>query len=230
MKAEFDNFIVPTTDRRKFLIALLFGSAAAIAAWRQPRQGLNLLGNHKLEDLLPKTIGQWKYVAASGVVVPPKDQMVETLYSEVLTRIYWDGQNSPIMLLMAQSANQTGFLQVHRPETCYTASGFRISAVSPHPIRLGASTLQANSLEATANGSTEHIVYWTRVGDRIPANWTEQKLAVAEQNLRGVIPDAILVRVSCATADGEAARATIDKFIRSMLSSVPANRRSVFIV
>jgi EpsI family protein len=230
MKAEFEMFRTPVTDRRKFLIALLFGSAAAVAAWRQPRKGLNLLGNQKLEDLLPKTIGQWKYVAASGVVVPPKDQMVETLYSEVLTRIYWDGQNSPIMLLMAQSANQTGFLQVHRPETCYTASGFRISAVSPHPIRLGTKTLPANSLEATANGSTEHIVYWTRVGDRIPANWTEQKVAVAEQNLRGVIPDAILVRVSCATADGEAARATIDKFIRSMLSSVPANRRSVFIV
>jgi len=67
------------------------------------------------------------------------------------------------------------------------------------------------------------------VGNKMPMSWKEQKLAVAEQNLRGVIPDAILVRVSTISNDADAARASIDNFIRAMIASVPANMRSVFL-
>jgi EpsI family protein len=229
MKPELNRFDAPITDRRKFLLALLFGSAAAIAAWRQPNRRLDRLGSKKLEDLVPKTIGRWNYVAASGLVVPPNDQLADTLYSQVLTRVYWDGQNSPMMLLIAQSSDQTGFLQVHRPETCYTASGYRISSVFRHPIALGTKVLAANGMEATANGPTEHVIYWTRVGDRIPPNWTQQKLAVAEQNLRGVVPDAILVRVSMVGEDAMATKSQIDEFVRAMLKSIPSRMQSVFI-
>jgi len=85
-------------------------------------------------------------------------------------------------------------------------------------------------MDATAGGPTEHVVYWTRVGNRMPASWKEQKLAVAEQNLEGIIPDAILVRVSTVTDDAEAGRAAIDNFVRALLGAIPSNRRSVFIV
>jgi EpsI family protein len=152
------------------------------------------------------------------------------LYSQLLTRVYSDGDNPPVMLLIAQSGNQTGVLQVHRPETCYTAGGFTISSLAPHAIPLGSSILRANSMEATAEGSTEHVIYWTRVGDRIPSSWKDQKIAVAEQNLRGIIPDAILVRVSTISADPAGARATLDAFTRMLIGSIPPARRSVFIV
>jgi EpsI family protein len=134
------------------------------------------------------------------------------------------------MLLIAQSGSQTGILQVHRPETCYTAGGYAISPLSPHSIRIGSSILQANSLDATAEGVTEHVLYWTRVGDRVPASWRDQKIAVAEQNLRGVIPDAILVRISTVSNDPGGARASLDAFARALVNSVPPERRSVFIV
>jgi EpsI family protein len=230
VKPVFDSFTEPTTDRRKFLVGLLFCAAGGIAAWRKPDERLDYLGRAKLEDVLPRKIGRWDFVAASGLVVPPNDQLVQALYSQLLTRVYWDGQNAPIMLLAAQSASQTGFLQIHRPETCYTAGGYQISAVAPHPIQVGPAIIPANSMNASAGGPTEHVIYWTRIGNQMPSSWKQQKLAVAEQNLQGVIPDAILVRVSTVSNDGAIARATIDGFVRAMIESVPANLRPVFVV
>jgi EpsI family protein len=229
MKASFGSFAEPAIDRRKLLTGLLFCSAAGLAVWRTPRRKLDYLGRNQLERIIPKTIGRWNFVAASGLVIPPNDQLVQTLYSQLLTRVYWDGTNPPVMLLMAQSGSQTGFLQIHRPETCYTAGGYRISAVTPYRIDLGTQSFTANSMDADSGGPVEHVVYWTRVGNQMPASWEDQKLAVAEQNLRGVIPDAILVRLSVVSNDGAAARASIDEFVRQMFGAVPRNMRSVLV-
>jgi EpsI family protein len=229
MKAEFEHFGEPRTDRRKFLVGLLFCSAAGIAAWGKPHTHLDYLGSQKLDDLVPKSIGPWTFVRASGLVVPPPDKLSQALYSQVLTRVYSYGEAS-IMLLLAQSGGQTGFLQVHRPEICYTAGGYQILSVAPHVIEAGQTVIPAISLDAsTEGGPVEHIIYWTRVGKRMPTSWREQKLAVAEQNLQGIIPDAILVRVSTVSNSGEAARATIDAFIRELLAALPAHRRAVLV-
>ena len=224
-----DGFAEPVTDRRKFLTGLLFCSAAGIAAWRQPYEKIDYLGGNKLEDIVPKTIGRWKFQTASGLVVPPEDQLLQALYSQLLTRVYWDGQNPPIMLLMAQAGSQTGFLQVHRPEFCYTAGGYQITPLAPHQIQIGSKTVQTSMMDATIGGPTEHVMYWTRVGNEMPRTWREQKVSVARQNLRGIIPDAILIRLSIVGEDGDVARAQIDEFVRTMIASVPAAMRPVFI-
>ena len=230
MKPQLDDFTGPTVERRKFLIGLLFCSAMGVAAWRQPYIKRDYLGSQKLEDLVPKTIGSWKYVTASGLVVPPEDQFEKSIYAQILTRIYDDGVHTPVMLLMAQSGSQTGFLQIHRPETCYTAGGYQIAMLAPHPIDLGSKVIPANRMDATSGGPMEHVVYWTRIGDRIPESWRAQKLAVAEQNFEGVIPDAILIRISTVNQDADAALETIDSFVRAMLQSIPPSRRPVFVV
>ena len=229
MKPVMDSFSEPKTDRRKFVLGLLFCSAASIAAVRHPTKQLDYLGPRKLEDLVPPQIGAWKFVAASGLVVPPDDPYLNSIYNQLLTRVYSDGVNPPIMLLVAQSASQTGFLQIHRPETCYTAGGFKISPLAPHPVSLGSEVVHANSMEAFGTGATEHVVYWTRVGNMMPLSWREQKIAVAKQNLQGVIPDAILVRVSMVSDDASAASLSIDSFIRTLINSVPPKMRRVFI-
>jgi len=216
-------------DRRKVLVGLLFCSSAAVAAWRQPTKRLDYLGKAKLEDIVPKTIGKWKFVAASGLVVPPEDQLSKLIYSQMLTRVYFDGENPPIMLLVAQSGSQTGVLQIHRPEFCYTAGGFQLTAAPPQQIAVGSKVLTTTSLDATAEGRTEHIAYWTRIGDRMPLSWKAQRWAVAEQNLRGIIPDAILIRISTVNPDGRAARAEIEEFTGAMVETVAPNWRSVFI-
>ena len=229
MKPIVGTFTEPQVDRRKVLLGLLFCSAVGLAAWRRPDKHLDYLGRDKLDDVIPKAIGPWKFVAASGLVVPPNDQLSRALYSNLLTRVYSDGVNPPIMLLVAQSGSQTGILQIHRPETCYTASGFQISPVTPEQIQIGSNVVPVNSMDATTDGFTEHVIYWTRIGNRMPASWKQQRIATAEQNLRGILPDAILVRVSTVNDDAAGARATLKAFVQTLIASLPANRQSVFI-
>jgi EpsI family protein len=230
MKPIFDNFTEPQADRRKFLLGALLASACGISAWRAPRTIVDQLGRQKLEDIVPKTIGPWNFVTNSGLVVPPNDPLLNQLYSQQLTRVYSDEKSPPIMLLMAQNGTQTGFLQVHRPEFCYRAGGYKISSLAPHPISVGPRIIPAIWMEAVADSFTEHVVYWIRIGDTIPTSWSRQKIAVAEQNFRGIVPDAILIRVSTIGADAASGIANIDAFVRAMLESIPQSRRSVFVV
>ena len=157
-------------------------SAAVVAGARKPNIRMDYLGAHKLDDIVPARIGRWNFVSNSGLVVPPNDQLQLALYSQLLTRVYSDGTNA-IMLLIAYSANETGFLQVHRPEFCYTAAGYQLSEFAPHLIRLDQSTaIPANSLTARRDGTSEKMLYWTRIGTHIPQSWAQQKLTVAGDN------------------------------------------------
>lgn len=217
-------------SRRKFAIGLAFASIAGVAAARQPSKNVDYLGKGKLDQILPEKLGRWTFMTSSGLVVPPEDQLAQALYSQLLTRVYASESGSPIMLLVAQSGSQTGILQIHRPEFCYTAGGYELSPSTPHKVALPQNTtLPALSISATMRGMTEQIVYWTRVGEHLPQSWTQQRLAVAMDNLRGIIPDAVMVRVSTYGNDKAAALAEIDDFIRTMIGSVAPSARRVFI-
>lgn len=212
--------------RRKLLLGATFLAAAGIAAARQPSVRVNYLGKKELEDVIPKTIGPWSFLSSSGLVVPPEDQLSRITYSQLLTRAYVRGDEPPIMLLVAQSSSQSGILQVHRPETCYTAMGFQLSAIEPHRIATPSGRVEAVSLSATNGAKVEHVVYWTRIGDRMPVSWREQKIAVALDNLEGRIPDAVLARVSTFGNDKADAVRRMDAFVQSLMQSVdPATRR-----
>lgn len=224
-----DGKIGPSLDRRKFALGLAFASIAGVAAARQPTRNIDYLGKNKLDQVLPEKLGKWTFVSSSGLVVPPEDQLARALYSQLLTRVYADPSGAPIMLLVAQSASQTGILQIHRPEFCYTAGGYKLSPSMPHPVQLPGSVLPALSISATRDARTEQIVYWTRIGNHMPVSWPQQRMAVAMDNLRGFIPDAIMVRVSTFGHDRAAALAVVDDFIRTLMESVAPPIRRVFV-
>ena len=223
-----DQYSVLT--RRKFALGLAFASIAGVAAARQPSKNVDYLGKTKIDQILPEKLGRWTFMSSSGLVVPPEDQLAQALYAQLLTRVYVSESGTPIMLLVAQSGSQTGILQIHRPEFCYTAGGYELSPSAPHKVTLPQNaTLPALSISATLRGQTEQIVYWTRIGEHLPQSWVQQRLAVAMDNLRGVIPDAVMVRVSTYGSDKAAALAEVDDFIRTMMGSVVPAVRRVFI-
>jgi len=216
-------------SRRAILVGVVMATAAGFAAARKPNLPLHYLGNRKLSDVIPKQIGRWSFVAKSGVVVPPQDQLQTTLYSDLLTGIYSDGKQA-VMLLVAYGANQTGFLQVHRPEFCYTAAGFKLSNPREHTIELApGASIRAKSLDAARDGVIERLVYWTRIGNDMPLSWTQQKLTIAEDNLRRIIPDATLVRVSTIVDSEQIALTSVDDFVRSLIEAVAPPQRPIFV-
>lgn len=216
-------------SRREVVAGLAMLSAGAVAAARKPDIEVDYLGKYKLDEVIPEKIGAWKFVSTSGVVVPPKDQLQQALYSQLLTRVYYDGQ-APIMLLVAYSATQNGFLQVHRPEFCYTAAGFDLSRFAPHDVRIEPTrSIRVNTLTATREGAGEKLLYWVRIGDHIPLSWAQQKIVFAEDNLRRLIPDSILVRVSTPLTDDSLAMAKIDQFVRDMVAATAPPLRRVLV-
>ena len=121
---------LPNVDRRKLLMGLGFLAAAGTAAARMPNIPVDYLGKRKLEDIVPKAFGKWRFQSASGLVVPTEDQLANAIYSQLLTRVYTAGDNGLVMLLIAQSAAQNGIVQIHRPEVCYPAGGFELSPIT----------------------------------------------------------------------------------------------------
>jgi EpsI family protein len=217
-------------SRRKFALGLAFAGAAGVAFARQPDVRVDYLGKRKLEDILPERIGQWTFVSTSGLVVPPEDQLSRALYSQLLTRVYSGQDGSTMMLLVAQSGSQTGILQIHRPEICYNAGGYALSDIRPHQVKLPGGEVPTMSMAASNGARTEQLLYWTRIGNHMPTSWRQQRLAVATDNLKGEIPDAVMVRVSTFGTDRLAALASIDEFIRTMLASMTPAVRRVFVV
>jgi len=215
--------------RRKFALGLAFAGAAGIAAARQPSVKVDYLGKNKLDQVLPEKMGRWEFVSSSGLVVPPEDQLSRALYSQLLTRVYSAADGSSMMLLVAQSGSQTGILQIHRPEICYNAGGYQLSEILPHTVRLPWGAIPTMSMSAQNGSRTEQLAYWTRIGRHMPVNWRQQRLAVAIDNLKRQIPDAVMVRVSTISNDRETALASIDEFIVTMLSSITPQMRRVFV-
>jgi hypothetical protein len=60
-------------------------------------------------------------------------------------------------------------------------------------------------------------------------SWAEQKLVFAEDNLKRLIPDAALIRVSTPLSDDASALADIDDFVREMVAVMAAPTRPVLV-
>lgn len=197
--------------RRQFLLGASCLAAAAITFIRKPRLDDGFMGSVKLEDIVPTHFAGWSFVTASGLVLPPQDQLQSKIYHQLLTRVYTRGDGQSIMLLIAYGGSQDGVVQIHRPEICYPASGYSLTRVEDHMARLAPQVLiPSRFIIADSPARREQMIYWTRLGADFPRRWSEQRLSVFEQNMAGIIPDGVLVRISSDNPD--ASPAILDSF------------------
>lgn len=208
---------VRALDRRKVLVGLSLVAASGIAQARLPQPVVPRVAQDRFDALIPKQIGGFRFNSESGLVLPPSDAMSDRLYDNLVTRTYSNPAGETVMLLIAYNNKQDGVLQIHRPEICYPAGGFALSAVEPIAVPMAAGrSLPAQVFSAASEVRNEVVVYWTRVGDAYPRRWFEQRWAVAEANLRGIVPDGVLARVSMISNDTSAATPLLQGFIRDM--------------
>lgn len=217
-------------DRRKVLIGMAMAAASATAFARAPVSNTPRIKKEDFEDLMPDTVGPWQFVTSSGVILPPPDALSDRLYDNLVTRVYSDATERPIMFLVAYNNRQDGMLQIHRPEICYPAGGFRLSPTRPADVELASGqVLPTNAFMATARDRNEAVMYLTRVGTQFPQTWAEQRMAVIRANLRGVIPDGLLLRVSTFGGDMESDLALLEDFITQFVTAAPDRLRTIIL-
>jgi EpsI family protein len=217
-------------SRRDLLIGGASLATAGVAYARMPRDPLMLIGRDQLEKIIPLKVGSWAFDTASGLVLPPPDQLARLLYDQQVARSYTSPDQLPVMLLLAYGTSQSGMLQIHRPEICYPASGFRLTETQITSIPLGDSrVLPSRSFTANSDTRVEQVLYWTRIGELVPIDWWTQRLAIIRSNLHGRIPDGLLVRLSTVSSDADQAQATLKKFARGLIETMPPTHRRMLI-
>lgn len=219
------------TSRREFLIggACLLSAGAAYTA--TPRERMSLLGKAKLEDLVPRAFGSWSELPSTGIVTPESDDsLAAKLYAQTVARIFTDGKGKSVMALLAYGDTQSDQLQLHRPEVCYPAFGFALLEAASVPIQIGVSAVvSGRRLTAQSTVRTEHIAYWTRIGEALPQTSDEQRSAKLKLALRGIIPDGILVRISNLEPTPDEGFALNQGFARELLTAMSAVGRRALV-
>ena len=210
----------------------LFGGgllvAAGAAAALTPRRHVVLLPKgRELAKMVPDRFAGWQAVPSDQFVLPKAPgSLSDRLYNQTLTRLYQSDTAPPVMLVMAYGPTQNDLLQLHRPETCYAAVGFQISKSAVASVDLGrGASLPVRELVASTDSRIEPIVYWTRIGDTLPTTGTEQREAKLEQQLAGIIPDGILVRMSTVAEADESVFRALRGFAGDLVAAVtPVDR------
>lgn len=217
-------------SRRKMMIGMALAGTVALSELYVPKRSMPRLTENSFTAMFPTRLGPWSYLTASGLILPPEDQLSRTLYEQLLTRTYAAGDADQVMMVLAYSSIQEGRLQVHRPEVCYPASGFAILDNEPTEVKINDKfTLPARFLIADRGARREFILYWTRVGPDVPTRWFDQRLMMAKANLKGYIPDGMLARVSVIGNDRDEAMKTLQTFVRTLVGSVGRQGRTLLI-
>lgn len=189
---------VETLRRRDVLIGGGCLAAAGAAYVLEPKQRMSLLGAADLERIIPDEFAGWRKDPSHAVLVPEdENSLASRLYNQVVARLYLHPDHGHAMMLIAYGDTQSDLLQLHRPEACYPAFGFDIVENQSDTIRLGEGVaLPSRALIAVGPSRREHITYWVRMGEFMPVNKNEQRIAKLRTQVRGILPDGVLVRIS----------------------------------
>ena len=217
-------------DRRQFLggSLLLAGTGAAWLA--QPAPGKAPISQRGLDAAIPSAIGAYRAATATEIVLPPQDEVGRSIYDRYVARAYLVPDRPPIVALIAYGATQDYQLQLHRPESCYPASGWSLQHSRQLRIPLAnGDVLPAVAVEARRAGRREQILVWTRIGDRFPVDSWGERWLILQGALRRRLPDGAIVRLSTPMGSGDDALNNLIDFNRMLLASTGAPARALLL-
>ncbi|MBX7539399.1 exosortase-associated protein EpsI, V-type [Qipengyuania sphaerica] len=227
MKHADDSFDRPPMriTRRHLVLGGMLTAAAVLAEARRPVVANPVIEKQDFRAWVPDRCGEWSSTGSGDVVLPPPDELSDRLYDNLITQVYREAGGEEVMLLMAYNNRQDGMLQVHRPEVCYPVGGFELTETAATQLRLGAKSIPASMFTASSPGRVEHVMYFTRVGNSFPRSWASQRETVIAENLRGYIPDGLMLRVSSLSPRPETALNHMRQFVQSFHAASPMSMR-----
>lgn len=210
------------------LLAALMGTAAVGGIVARPSTKAADRGQSlSLETAVPKTFGDWRELPEQGVQVvnPQTKEILDKLYSQILSRTYVNKQGYRIMLSMAYGDDQRGALQAHKPEVCYPAQGFQLhnNVLGELPTSFG--SVEVRRLHTSLGSRVEPVTYWFTVGEHVIQNKIQKRMAEIRLGLTGQIPDGLLFRISSIDTDTKRGFAMQQQFAADLLAAVPSATR-----
>jgi EpsI family protein len=212
--------------RRRALRVLGLAAASGAAARRlTPRTPLSKeLGPLNLEQAIPSEFAGWQVDARGqvGIVNPQQEALLAQLYSQILTRTYLGPAGERVMLSIAYGNDQRDGMQMHYPEVCYPAQGFRLLSNNPVTLRLAGREIMARRLETLLGDSRHELVtYWSVIGETVVRSGYRKKLVEMQYGFKGLIPDGLLFRVSSIGPNSNKEFSDQARFTAALLAVIP---------
>ena len=209
------------------LAVLMCGASVAGIAARPSAKAVDKGNAVSLEGMVPKGFGEWSELRdqTAQVVNPQTKELLDKLYSQILTRSSVNKQGYRIMLSMAYGDDQRGGLQAHRPEVCYPAQGFKLGRVEDGALATAFGNIDVRRITTSLGARNEPVTYWLTVGDQVIKSKFDKRMAEIRLGITGQIPDGLLFRVSSIDNDPTKAFEMQQRFVADMLGAVPAATR-----
>lgn len=209
-------------------LAMVLTSAFSSVFVLRPQPLAEARAKTPLESLFPERFGNWQLDPAASALIRPAFEQAKRfqMYDQVLERTYMDERGRRVMLSAAYGRQQSVGLQMHLPEVCYKAGGFKVGDVEAGQIALGGNTLLVKRLFASMDGRPEPITYWRLLGDEVVGDETRFKLRQLSFGSTGAVPDGMLVRVSTIDPDTRHAYTVHEDFVREMAAAMNAAQRA----
>jgi EpsI family protein len=218
--------------RTAFLLAALMCAASLGAVVMRPGTKAADTGPAVvLEQMVPVQFGDWRErkQSVAQVVNPQTQELLDKLYSQILTRTYVNAEGYWIMLTLAYGSDQRGELQAHKPEVCYPAQGFTLRSNEPGALATAFGSIPVRRLDTFLGSRQEPVTYWLTVGDQAiggAAATLYKRMVQMRYGLTGQIPDGLLFRVSSIDPDPAGAYRLHEQFVNQMLQAItPADRQ-----
>ena len=216
------------SNRIAFLLAALMLAASVGAIIARPTARISDQGPAiVLETMVPKQFGDWSEdpLHSVQVVNPQTQELLDRLYSQILSRTYMNASGYRIMLSLAYGSDQRRSLQAHKPEVCYPAQGFVLQKNEAGLLATAFGDIPVRRLFTTLGARQEPLTYWFTVGDKAVQGTTQKRLVDLQYGLTGRIPDGMIFRVSSIDPDEARAYQLQDQFVNQLLQTVSPSER-----
>lgn len=217
---------------KNFLLLALMVAASGLAIAMHPTQRIADMGPPvKLETMVPTAFGQWREEAQNQTLIvdPQQKEMIDSIYSQTLSRTYINPEGYRVMLSIAYGSDQSDAKQVHKPEICYPAQGFVLKNKQYSQLNTQNGAIPITRVEAALGQRNEPITYWITVGERVVGPGLEKKLVEMSFGLSGKIPDGLLFRLSSIDSEPGRAYEKQSTFAGDLLASLTPEHRQKFI-
>jgi EpsI family protein len=217
-----------TPSRRSLLIAAAMTAVAGATAAARLALGQGRKADPpQLQRIVPLHFAGWQELpSAPSVVSANTQEMLASIYNEILTRVYAADDGYRVMLSIAYGGDQRGALRAHKPEVCYPAQGFKLIDVQDAALDTAHGRIPTRTLRTALGARHEPVMYWFAQGGRTGASPWDRRVQGLRMLLTGQVPDGLLFRVSSIDPDAPRAWQRQGDFARALLAACTPSARA----